>query len=161
MDVAIVFGLVIVAVFAGTFLSGRRFGVLAFSLAAGSILDGLWSKEVANILAIFGLRLDALPGEVVASAFLLLMPLILLLLSGPKYQKRLNGLIPAVLVGVLAAAFLVEPLGSYMTLSGESLRVYQLILKYSPYIISMGMVLAITDLWLVHGKKPAKLDKKS
>lgn len=160
MEVIIVFAIIVIAVFVGAFLSGRRFGALSLGLAAGSILSGFWAVDLAVPLMALGFSDEWLPPEVVATVTLLLAPAIILLLSGPKYTKKVSRVLSALAIGVLTAAFLVKPLGGLMTLDGAALEVYGILADYWQYVVGVGLILGVFDLFMLHSTRSLKNDKK-
>jgi hypothetical protein len=64
---------------------------------------------------------------------------------------------------ILALAFLVEPIGHVLVLEGTGAEVYRQIVYYQDVIISVGVVLAVVDIFLtkpVHAaEKAAKKHK--
>ena len=159
MEVMIVFAAIVVLVFVGAFLSGRRFGALALGLAAGSILSGFWASGLAFPLEGVGLNMSWLPAEVLATIILLIAPAAILLFSGPKYTKKFSRVVSALAIGVLTAAFLVKPLGGLMTLDGTALEVYKVFAEYWQYVVGVGLIFGVLDLFMLHGTKLSK-DKK-
>lgn len=159
MSVAILFGSIIVVVFLITFLSGRRFGPLALSLAAGAMLAEIWSDWLEIIVAGFGFEVPGLPHGVVATLIILLGPLFMLLFGGPRYFKKFERTASALCIALLTAALLVEPLGRHMVLDNEALRVYSLLAEWRPYVITAGLGLGLVDLFLLHTAKTAKPGK--
>ncbi len=160
MDVAIIFLSVVAVVFLGAFLSGRRFGVLAVGLAAGSVLSELWAGELAKLISGAGLNLPFLPMGVWTTAILLLLPLVALLTSGPRYHSKARAAVSALGIGVLTAAFLVVPLGQFMALQGDALTVYGWLKSSWVYVVTAGLVLAIIDLLMIHAGGHAVKSKK-
>lgn len=160
MSIAVLFLGIVVVVFIGTFLSSRRFGALALSLAAGSVLSDVWSPWLADLLSKYGVGFAWMPSGVLATGLLLLLPLIILLMSGPKYSGKSGRIFSSLAVGVLTAAFLVVPLGQYMTLEGETLAVYQWLSSHWQYVVTAGLVFGVLDLVMLHGKKSAVSSKK-
>lgn len=160
MEVVIVFTVIVAAVFAGAFVSGRRFGALALSLAAGSILSGFWADGLAIVLSGVGWSSDRLPAEVIATIVLLLAPAIILLFNGPKYTKKAHRTVSALAIGVLTAAFLVRPLGGLMSLEGAALDVYKALAEYWQFVVGAGLVMGVIDLFTLHTAIGGKIDKK-
>ena len=160
MDVAIIFLGAVAVVFAGSFLSGRRFGVLAVGLAIGSVLSGLWAGELAKFVSGLGVSLPLLPMGVWATAVLLLAPLVTLMTSGPRYHRKARRAVSALGVGVLTAAFLVVPLGQFMVLQGDALTVYGVLKSSWAYVVTAGLVLAVIDLLTIHSGGHAAKQKK-
>lgn len=160
MEPVIIFLAVIFVAFVGAYLSSRRFGVLALSLATGSVLSGLWAVPFADWLTHMGISLTWLPNGVIASIVLLLLPLFILLTSGPKYFGKYERIAGALMIGVLAAAFLVQPLGRFLVLEGDALAVYRWLAGVWQYIVTIGLVAGVFDLFLFHNSKASKADKK-
>lgn len=154
------FGGIVVVVFVGAFLSARRFGVLALGLAAGSVLAGLWAEVLAGRFVQFSeVQSIPMPAGVIASVALLVAPTLLLLLSGPRYRGRWDRVLSAMMVGVLTAAFLVEPLGKYMLLEGQALGVYRWLEGAWQYVVTVGLVFGVIDLFFLHNSSKSKSKK--
>lgn len=158
METAILFGGIIAVSTVVALISARRLGVLVMGLAVGSLLSSLWSDWLAGVLTGVGLRISWLPAGVVASVFLLVAPLTLLLVSGPKYTGKFERIFSALTVGVMVAVFLVEPLGQYLVLSGGALDLYKHLLDWWKYIMTTGLVIGVVDIFVMHTQK--KSDKK-
>jgi len=144
-----------------SFLSGRRFGALALSLSAGSVLSGLWAEQLADWLADSGWQVAWLPADVLSTVAILLVPVIFLLISGPKYQTKRDRIIASLMFGLLTASFLVQPLGGLMNLEGDALVAYNWLAEIWQYVVSVGLAIGVIDIFLTHSKKPSKSDKKS
>ena len=157
MSIVLLFGGVAVVVTALAFVLNRRFGVLALALAAGALLAELWAEGLAGVIGGLGISSVAgLPNGVVATIILTVGPLVLLLITGPKGHGKLLRLISAVLVGVLAAAVLVRPLGKFMTLDAEAMKTYKLLSDWWYYAATVGLVAGLLDMSLpLHTKAPA------
>ena len=155
MSMVLLFGGVAVAVTALAFVLNRRFGVLA--LAAGALLAELWAEWLAGVIGGLGVsNVAGLPNGVVATIILTVGPLVLLLITGPKGHGKLLRLISAVLVGVLAAAVLVRPLGKFMTLDAEAMKTYKLLSDWWRYAATVGLVVGLLDMSLpLQAKAPA------
>lgn len=159
-SVVVLFLAIIIAVALVAFLSARRFGVLSLGLAAGSVLAGLWSSWLADWLSSMDWQISWLPVGVLSTIIVLLSPLVILLISGPKYHRQVERIVSALAVGLLTAAFLIQPLGKFMKLDGDALVVYQWLASVWQYVVSVGLVLGVMDLFIMNTKKPAKNDKK-
>ena len=154
MEVALLFGGIIAAVFVGAFVTARRFGVLALGLAAGSVIAGLWADvlvsqfpEIGDAVAVW------VPAGVIATVALLVAPVLLLLVSGPRYFGKLDRVLSSMAIGLLTAAFLVRPLGKYMLLEGQAFVVYGWMEGVWPYVVTAGLVLGVIDLFLLHNSR--------
>lgn len=157
MSVVLLFGGVAVVVTALAFVLNRRFGVLALALAAGALLAELWVEWLAGVIGGLGVSSVAgLPNGVVATIILTVGPLVLLLITGPKGPGKLLRLISAVLVGVLAAAVLVRPLGKFMSLDAEAMKTYKLLSDWWYYVATVGLVVGLVDMSVpLKAKAPA------
>ena len=147
MSVVLLFGGVAVAVTALAFVLNRRFGVLALALAAGVLLAELWAEWLAGVIGGLGISgVAGLPNGVIATIILTVGPLVLLLITGPKGHGKLLRLISSVLIGVLAAAVLVRPLGKFMTLDAEAMKTYKLLSDWWYYVATVGLVAGLVDM---------------
>jgi hypothetical protein len=158
MEIAILFGGIIAASTVVALISARRLGVLVMGLAVGSLLSNLWSDWLAGVLSGTGLEVAWLPVGVVSSVILQIVPLVLLLISGPRYSGRFERIFSALVIGVMVGAFLVKPLGQYLVLSGDSLIVYKHLLDWWQYIVTAGLIIGVVDIFVMHTQK--KSDKK-
>lgn len=150
MNVALVFSIVLIALFALAFLTKRRFGVLGLALAAGAMLSSLWAQTLTPIIAQTGLVVDRPPLITLVSVTLVLLPAVLLLFSGPSYRDMPMRLTGAFCFATLALALLIEPLGSALVLTGDSKVVYDFFVMNRVYIVTAGLILALFDLLTTH-----------
>lgn len=160
MSVVVIFAIIIAVVSLGAFVSGRRFGVLALSLAAGSILSEMWVGWLASLFSRYGLELSWMPIGVLAAVTLLIAPLLLLLFNGPKYSSKYERVFSALATGFMTAAFLVEPFGQFIALEGEALEAYLWLSDHWRYVITAGLVLGLVDLFLMQGRKSPSVKSK-
>jgi len=157
MIVIIVFIVIALALFAGAFLSKRRFGLLGLALTAGATLSTIWSYDAGLVVSGTGLVPSGpLTNAIVLSAIVLL-PAVVLLFHGYTYKENAARVIGSLLFTILALAFLVEPLSFALPLTGSAADVYRIIVQYKEVIISAGVVFAVIDLFFT---KPAKLSDK-
>ncbi len=158
MSVIILFGAILVAVFMIAFVSSRRFGPLALSLAAGFLLSEWWASWLTGLLDGLKLAVNWLPNGVIAALTLTLIPLFALLLGGPRYQRKHEKIVSAVAIAFLTASLLVVPLGKYVSLDGQALDLYKVFANSWRYIATAGLVFGLVDLFLLHtgGHKSSK-----
>ncbi len=154
----IVFAGLAVLLFAGAFISKRRFGLLGLALTAGATLSTIWSYEAGLIVSATGLVPEGPITQAATQSLVVLLPAILLLFHGYAYKNIVSRIVGSLLFTVLALAFLVEPVGYALPLDGVGNTVYQTIKQYKDAIISVGVVLAIVDLFFT---KPAHLAERS
>lgn len=157
MGVLMLFGAIVAVVFCLAFVSGRRFGALMLALAAGAMLAGFWSEWLAAVIGGVHVRVPGLPNGVLATVILTIAPLCLLLLGGPKYQKKHERALAAVMIALVTAALLVKPLGQYMALDAASLAVYKVLHGWWQVVVTVGILAGLADVFMLHtGKVPAK-----
>lgn len=150
MQVILVFSMVMVILFIAAFWTRRRFGLLGLALAAGSILSQIWNTDAGLIVSATGLVPRGALTDAVTLSLLVLLPPILLLFHGTTYKSHLSRVIGALLFALLALAFLVQPLGHVLTLEGMGADVYNWIDTNRTILISVGLVLAVIDLFFTN-----------
>ena len=157
MDVFIVYVVVVMALFVGSFVTKRRFGLLGLAIAAGSILSGICSYGVELMVNGAGFPSGPLTTAVVQS-MIIILPAGVLLFHGYTYKTLFGRVIGAGLFATLATAFLIEPLGHVLMPHGLGANIYNWLVDNRDMIISVGLTLAVLDLFTT---KPVQLaDKK-
>jgi len=158
MSIIILFGAILAIVFTIAFVSSRRFGPLALSLAAGFLLSEWWASWLTGLLDGLKLAVSWLPNGVIAALTLTLIPLFTLLLGGPRYQRKHEKIISAVAIAFLTASLLVVTLGKYVSLDGQALDLYKIFSNNWRYVATLGLVCGVIDLFMLHtsGHKPGK-----
>lgn len=156
MNVAIVYAITLVVLFGLAYFTKRRFGVLGLALAAGAMLSGLWAQQLTPIVKNTGFDIAIPPLATVVAVVLVLLPAVLLLASGPTYNKKVEQVIGALLFATLAVALLVEPLGSALVLQGDSKLVYNWFIEYRVWIVTFGLIAALVDLLFAKTKRGYK-----
>lgn len=156
MIVIAVFVAVAIALFAGAFISKRRFGLLGLALTAGATLSTIWSYDAGLIVSGTGLVPDGPLTNAATLSLIVLLPAIVLLFHGYTYKSVVPRVIGSLLFTALAVAFLVEPLQYILTLEGVAADVYNWLAANKEVIISVGVVLAVVDLFFT---KPKLIDK--
>lgn len=154
MGVSFVFAVIFIVLFAVAFVSKRRFGVLGLALIAGATLSQLWAAKLTPIVAGAGVSISHPPLGVVVAAALVLLPSMLLLVSGPSYKHKYMRIIGAMLFAILATALLIVPLGSALWLADQNREVYDWLIANQVYIVTGGVVIALLDLLGAHTSKP-------
>jgi hypothetical protein len=161
MSFVIIFLIVIAALFALAFFTKRRFGVLGLALAAGAMLASLWVGDLTPVIAQAGFVLVKPPLQSVVAAGLTLLPAVFLLFSGgPTYKAMPQRIGGALAFAVLATALLLDPLQSALVIEGVGKSVYDYMVEYRTLFITIGLVLAILDVFATrtpgHAKNPGK-----
>lgn len=153
MTVIIILAVIALLLFFGAFISRRRFGLLGLALTAGATLSTTWSYYAGLIIASTGLVPGGPITTAAASAAVVLLPAIVLLFHGYTYKNLFGRIIGSLLFTALALAFLIEPLESALVLTGSAADIYKVLEANKSLMISIGVVLAVIDLFFT---KPAK-----
>lgn len=144
------------ALFALAFVTKRRFGVLGLALAAGVLISANWAAILTPFLTDRGLVIEFIPLSVFVQACLILLPAMLLLMSGPTYHGGPSRIIGALAFAALAVIFLLQPLGDVLRLDGPSQVAYQWLTAQQNIVIVIGLSLAIIDLLFARSKHKGK-----
>lgn len=144
------------SLFALSFLTKRRFGVLGLALAAGAVLSTNWAATLTPFIEQQGVTIAVPPLSTVVAAGLVLAPPLLLLFSGPSYNKTSARVLGSAAFSVLAFAFLLDPLGDAVQVSEQGMMLYKVFLDYQSLIIVTGLIIAVADIFVTrkgsHGK---------
>lgn len=143
----IVFAVVGLLLFAGAFISKRRFGLLGLALTAGASLSSLWGYDAGLLVQAFGILRDGAVSQAVAQSLLVVLPAVLLLFHGYAYKNKVARVFGSFFFAVLALAFLIEPLGHVMPLTGTGVEVFNFFRANQALIMGIGIVLSIVDLF--------------
>lgn len=154
----VVFAGLAVLLFAGAFISKRRFGLLGLALTAGAMLSTIWSYDAGLVVSGTGLFPEGVITQAATQSLVVLLPAILLLFHGNSYKSLIGRVVGSLLFTVLALAFLVDPIGYALPLDGMGATVYNTLKSNKDIIVSVGVVLAVIDLFFT---KPAHLVEKT
>jgi hydrogenase/urease accessory protein HupE len=149
-----VFAGLAILLFAGAFVSKRRFGLLGLALTAGATLSTIWSYDAGLVISSTGLVPDGEITTAVTLSLIVLLPAIVLLFHGYAYKSVFGRVIGALLFTCLALAFLLQPVS--LALPQEA-TVEIIKDNYRDVIISVGVVFAVIDLFFT---KPKILEKE-
>ncbi len=158
MSVIVIILIIIGLLFALTYFTRRRFGVLGLALAAGYLLSEMWTGDVTPFIEGAGVELLAPPLKSVVAAGLIILPAVMLLFSGPAYHKRWQRLIGAAAFALLATSFLLSPLGGALVLDENSRAIYNTLQQNRNMIITLALIYALYDILTL--KTPKKKDKE-
>lgn len=148
--------IVAILLFIIAFISKRRFGLLGLSLAAGSVLSGLWSEYSSGIMEFLSIDRSS-STEAVIGVALILLPAAITLLHGYTYKTMVGRLLGASAFAILAVAFLYYPLGYAFVNTGPMSEFVAIFDQNKDWIIGIGIIIAVFDLLL---SKPGRLLKK-
>ena len=160
MNIAFIFAITFVALFALVFFTRRRFGLLGFALAVGSILSELWSKDVTPLVQSAGVELVAPPLVTVVAAAILLLPALILIIKAPAHKHLLQRLVSAAAFAALAIALLLPVFGDALVLEGEGMAIYETLVNYRPWIVTGGLVYALVDIFMARGGRSSHSNKE-
>jgi hypothetical protein len=158
MSAIVVLLVIILALFAGAFLSRRRFGLLGLGLAAGAIISPIWTDNAGFVISATGVIPEGPLINALATTILILVPAVLFMFHGQTNHTLFGRIIGSLLFTLLATAFLTQPIGAALILSGPAQTVYQWFISYRDLIVSFGVAAAIADLLLT--KASRKSEKK-
>lgn len=155
MDIMLILGGFFVGLFLLVFFTKRRFGVLGLALAAGATLSSLWATELTPYFA-HAITVERPPLQTIVATLLVLLPAIVLLFGGPAYHDFKMRIFGAICFALLAAVFLIEPIGNSIVLTDQNRDVYMWLESNKTYIVTAGLVIAILDVMLTRKHKPIK-----
>ena len=145
----------VLSLFAVAFVTKRRFGVLGLGLTAGLVLSQVLTKEMAGFLRYFDFPIGSLTHEAAGSALLILLPALVLLVSGPKYSDNRFAIAGSAAFAVFGAALLLMPLGPVLVTFDHSIQpMLSMIALNSPSITSAGVIAAVADMMHAQSGKP-------
>ena len=158
MVYVLVLAALLVGLSVAAFFSKRRFGVLGLGLAAGAVISPIWGETAGYVISSTGLVTEGPLVNAVAFSLIVLIPAVLFMFHGYTYAHIAGRIIGSLLFTLLAAAFLIEPIGAVIVLTGPAGTVYQWLVTYQELIVSIGVAFAVAD-FLV-SKAVHKTDKK-
>ena len=145
MNIVIVLIIIVVVLFAMTYITKRRFGVMGLALCAGYLISEMWTAEVTPFVRGAGFDLLAPPLTSVVAAFLVLIPASLLVFSGPTYSKHWQRLLGACAFALLATSFILGSLGTALNLDESGKAIYTFLSENKTFIITAGIAYALYD----------------
>ncbi len=138
--------------FAGSFFSKRRFGLLGLALAAGYVLSLLWLDTAEFMVAMTGFVPTGVVSHFIATVALLLLPPVLLFFHGTAYKTVTGRIVGSFLFTVLALGFLAEPMSKALVLDGVSVQAFGWLKDNAELIMGVGVMAAVFDMFI---SKPA------
>lgn len=158
MNYYLIYIIIAAGLFTVAFITKRRFGLLGLALAAGSILSEIWGNTLTRLAPGFlNLSASSLLSAIVLSVVIVL-PAVLLMLHGDTYKTMLGRLVGAGMFMILAMAFLIEPLGQVFMLNG--VEIYDQLVNYKTFIVGIGLIVAIADLFFASFRGKGVSSKK-
>lgn len=146
--------------FVFSFMSKRRFGLLGLAVTAGATLSALWGDTASILVSATGLVPTGPTTDAVALSLVILFPAFVLFFHGYKYKDGFSRAIGSLFFTALALAFLLEPVAHALPLQGIYLHLYNQAISYKNVVISVGIVLAIFDLFFTKSKHSSEKEHK-
>ena len=143
-----------------TYLAKRRFGLTVAALVIGYVLSMLWANTVAMWIVALGVTTSVVPLEMIVEIAMILVPGLLVVSNGAVVKKPALRIAGAIIVGLVACAFVAGPLLQYSILGYEQQQMFELFTNNTQLIIGIGLVLAWLDIVLTKAPKPPKEDGK-
>lgn len=142
------------SLFALAFLTKRRFGTLGLALAAGALLSAQLTRDVSTLIEKNDLPVEPLTSSSAASVALILLPALVLLLSGPAYKSKKGTLIGATAFALMGTMLILGPLTTTLPLLDEGVdAVLNFIATYESLLLATAVIGAVLDTWLTHNVK--------
>jgi hypothetical protein len=152
MQAIIIFSGISLALFSLSFFSKKRFGILGLALAAGAIISEVWAYEIILISGIFKFGSISL-NSFVLSSLVILLPSLLLMLSGSSYKSTIGRILGSLAFTLLALAFLSESMTGILPIDGSMKDAYLRIVNEKGLIIGAGLILATLEVFFVKSPK--------
>ena len=146
--------------FALSYVTKRRFGILALGLAGGALLAGLWGPIGGNLLEAEGVGAGVLSPRGLASICMTLAPATLLLLRGPAYHTKLVRVGSSLLFVVFAFSLILPHLRPLLITSELGEGVYVYMSQFRDLVLSGGIFVALIDVFLIKPSARPKLQGK-
>lgn len=157
MNALLVLAVLLGALFALSYITKRRFGVLGLALCAGALLSTSWTATLTPWVEAQGIVFVSPPLSAVVSTLLILGPALLLLFSGPTYSSTLQRIVGSAAFALLAFVFLLQPIGVAFVLDETGSQIYATLQQGSSLIIVVGIFAALADILITrtprHGGK--------
>jgi hypothetical protein len=160
MTLAVIAG-ILVTLFGLAFATKRRYGVLGLGLAAGVLLASNARPFVSDFYEVNGLPTSPLTADTAAIITLVLLPSLLMMISGPAYSKKISAVVGALGYAVVGTILLIGPLLTALpTEPTVSVALHQ-IADNQKIIVSFGVIIAIIDAMWTHTTAPKRKKDKA
>jgi hypothetical protein len=153
--------LLFASLFAISFVTKRRFGVLGLALAAGALLSMHWANTLTPFLEQQGIVVSVPPLSALVQIALILVPALVLMFSGPTYTKTSARIGGGLAFAALAITFLVDILRAILVVDGPSAEVLQFMHDNKSVLVVAGLVIALIDVLFTRKPKSSGGKKSS
>lgn len=143
------------SLFVLAFITRRRYGVLGLGLAAGVVLAGNARSFVSDFYEINRVPVSPLTADAAAIVTLVLLPALLLLISGPAYQEKKVAIIGSVGFALLGTILLLGPVTTALPFDDPGMaRTMSSIAAQQKTLVAIAIGLAVLDTILLHNTLP-------
>lgn len=134
--------IILALLFLLAFTTGRRFALLGLGVAAGTLLANQAAPWLEEVFVSIEPYLGGISPTQATTILLVLLPSLVLLLTGPKYGSKKSRFVSALLYTVMAG-FAILP----FVLSDVDLptNIKSVIVNFQTSAIALGIVLALLD----------------
>jgi hypothetical protein len=152
-------GLIFIILLATGYYSKRRFGLLTVGLILGYIISINVAQLVAIQIQTQGVKLESPPLLVVTGVALVLLPSIIMAFVGPVHNKTHHRWITSIsyaISGVFLSLLTIAQNSSDLVAKSQPIS---MVLDYKSIILVVIVLIALFDLFVIHGPKSRKKDK--
>lgn len=160
MSYIFIFVVVLVLLFAMSYIVKRRFGVLVLALLAGSLLASLWTEALTPIVASFGFVTIKPPLSSLVALTVTLAPALILLLSGPAVHGKYERIFGSLIFAVVATVLSFEWLNDALVIDGYGQYLHDFIQLYRAPILTAGVIAAVFDMFMTHTVRRSERSKR-
>ena len=149
MTFLIVLGIYFGILFAFAFLSRRLVAVASLVLCAGAELARLWTNDLTPLVAQSGVTIISPPLSSIVAVALTLLPAILVVAKSPK-GKGAKQLVSSLVFATLGVMLTYGAFSNAVILDSQSKAIVQSILANERWIITIGILVALAEVLLLH-----------
>jgi len=143
--------ILLAALFALAFITGKRFGVLGLGIAAGTLLAGQTLLPMESVFQLFQQYLGGISPAQATTILLLLAPSLVLMFSGgSKYHSTKSRLLGALLYTVMASFAILPFVMGQMEIPDE---VKNIIMTAHTSVLAIGVIVAVLDCFFIRNYK--------
>jgi hypothetical protein len=133
--------------------------VLVLALCAGVVLSEALSTSALLLLNAINVSVPGVPTGMLASALLIVIPSLILMIGGPRYGGRFTAMIGSAFYALFALILLLMPLQGVIALGETSGQIVNTALSYRNPFIALVILLALFDVLTIHAAKLGKRRK--
>ena len=148
--------LIFVVLFVSAFVTRRRFGILGLGLIAGTIIAGLFGEYTSFLIATYAHwaftpgKID-IPPQTTATIVLTLAPALLLLISGPRYNKGRSALVSSLAFAAVALLLVIGQSVANFGISDAAYSAERTIHGFFPFIVVGVVIISVIDIIMGRG----------